>query len=44
VIGDNNEGECAARGFYRFCAETLRAPSWEDIHKNDERWMEGWVK
>lgn len=44
VIGDNNVGECASRGFYRFWTETLGASTWDGIRKNDEHWMEGWVK
>lgn len=40
LVADNNYSELSARGFYRFWAETMKAPDWSAIRRNDSTWME----
>jgi len=43
IVGSSFIGETSYRGFYRFWAEMMNAPSWDAIRKNDRDWDRVWT-
>ena len=43
IVGASFIGETSYRGFYRFWAEMMDAPSWAAIRKNDGDWDRVWT-
>lgn len=43
ILGSSFIGETSYRGFYRFWAEMMDAPSWDAIRQNDRSWDSMWT-
>lgn len=43
IVGSSFIGETSYRGFYRFWAEMMDAPSWDAIRANDRDWDRIWT-